>query len=126
MKRLSLLLGLLLLLGCLTGCGTQQQDPGTTEPPASGAEVCTYTVYCLAAENGEGIEGVIVNFCTDDACTPVTSGEDGAAVFTGPPMRYHVQIVKVPAGRTLAQEETEWYTEACSETYRVHFAEVGE
>ena len=39
MKRLSLLLGLLLLLGCLTGCGTQQQDPGMTEPPASGAEV---------------------------------------------------------------------------------------
>ena len=86
-----------------------------------GPDVCTYTVYCYGAENGEEIGGVVINFCTDTACTPVTSAEGGAAVFTGPPANYHVQIVKIPAGWKLAQEETEWETGPCGETYRIPF-----
>ena len=69
---------------------------------------------------------MIVNFCTDTACTPVTTSEQGTAVFTGPPERYHVQIVSVPTGWKLAQEETEWYTEPFGETYRIPFEEVRE
>lgn len=84
--------------------------------------VCTYTVNCYGAVNGEDLEGVVVNFCTDTTCVPVTSAQNGAAVFTGPPNRYHVQIVKVPEGWKLAQEETEWETEPFGETYWLPFA----
>ena len=128
MKHLSVFLALLLLLGCLTGCGSPQT--GKNDAPPSGTDkdpgLRSYTVCCYDADNGEAVEGVVINFCTDTACTPVTSGEDGTAVFTGPPANYHVQIVRIPAGWKLAQEETEWYTESFGETCRIPFAEVGE
>ena len=74
MKKISLLLALLLLSVCLVGCGGAGKS-------AEKEALCTYTVFCQG-EDGAGLAGVMINFCTDSACTPVTSGEDGAAVFT--------------------------------------------
>ena len=37
--------------------------------------VCTYTVNCYGSENYEDIANVTVNFCTDNACFPVTSND---------------------------------------------------
>ncbi|MBQ9880494.1 MAG: hypothetical protein IJM45_08700 [Clostridia bacterium] len=115
-------LNILLLLSCLTGCDNARPSEGTDNDPG----LCTYTVYCRGADNRDAIQGVIINFCTDTTCTPVTSSEQGEAVFTGAPAEYHVEIVKIPDGWELAQDEAEWYTGTQSETREILFAEVGQ
>lgn len=106
-------LSLVIALGLFTACGNH--DPGLR----------TYTVYCYGAENAEEIAGVVIQFCTDTACTTVTSDAQGAAVFTGPPANYHVKIVTVPGGWEPAQEETEWDTGTSGEVYRLPFRATG-
>ena len=51
---------------------------------------------------------VTVNFCTDTACVPKESGEDGTITFTGDPDVYHVTIVDAPDGYSW-DEEYEMY-----------------
>ena len=79
--------------------------------------VSTYTVY-VYDYNYQGVEGVVVNFCTDLTCTPVTSDAEGTAVFTGAPDRYHVQVIGIPEGMELLSD-AEWYTEPYSQTFLV-------
>ncbi len=148
MKRLYLLLALVLLLGCLTGCGQARpkESPAPAEAPAGEATepagetedqapeaetpapadkgaasaACSYTIRAVNMDNGKGIEGVVCNFCTDLSCSPVTTDEDGTAVFTGAPARYHVQVLKVPVGWVLSGE-SEFYTEACEQSFQLLF-----
>ena len=124
-ERLCFFLALLFLFGilpgCMAGCGSvrseetlrpaEEPDPGTV----------TYTVSCYSEEDHEGIGGVIVNFCTDTSCVPVTSSESGEAIFTGPPAEYHVQIVKVPDGWAIAQGEGAWVTGPFGEIFPIPF-----
>ncbi len=56
-----------------------------------------WTVVFVDRE-GAPVPGCVAGFCTDDACTLVTAGEDGAAVFTGAPFPYHLQVISVPGG----------------------------
>ena len=126
MKKWTLLPVLLLALCCLFGCGTKGEQTGEDTPPAakeSGGENCSYTVSCRG-EDGTPVAGVMINFCTDTACSPVISGEDGSAVFTGAPEEYHVQIVKIPADWELLGE-AEWTAGPGSESYSVTFREAG-
>ena len=122
-KRLCLFLALLfwlgILSGCMAGCGSVRPE----EEPVPGT--VTYTVSCYGEESHEGIGGVIVNFCTDTSCVPVTSSENGDAIFTGPPAEYHVQIVKVPDGWAIAQGEGAWVTEPFGEIFRIPFTRTG-
>ena len=67
MKTIRILRALLLLSVCLAGCGGAGNS-------AEKDALCTYTVSCRG-EDGAGVAGVMINFCTDSACTPVTSGE---------------------------------------------------
>lgn len=85
-------------------------------------DVCTYTVWVYDS-NRNGIEGVVINFCTDATCTAVTTNESGKATFTGPPTRYHVQVLSVPAG--LEASETEFTTEPYAQTFRIACVEAG-
>lgn len=117
MKALSVLLILLLALSLLAGCGAAPAEQGAD------AETCTYTVVA-AGENGEAIPGVVVNFCTDTSCSPVTTNDDGTAAFTGAPDRYHVQVIRMPDGWQL-DGEAEWYTETRAQTFRLLFTEAG-
>ncbi|MBR0355093.1 MAG: redoxin family protein [Oscillospiraceae bacterium] len=82
--------------------------------------VCTYTVCCYRADTGEDLAGVVVNFCTDTTCTPVTSDEDGVAVFTGPPGCYHVQVIGIPEGLQL-YGSAEWVSEPYAQTWWLPF-----
>ena len=107
MKKLALLPALLLLC-CLLGCGTAKES--------------RYTVSCRG-EDGSPVAGVMINFCTDTACSPVTSGEDGNAVFTGTPEEYHVQVVRVPAGWELLGE-AEWTAGPESQSFTLTFREA--
>lgn len=105
---------LVMTLGCLTCCASKTSQSSDTED----ASKCTYTVIVTSQENGEGIEGVIINFCTDSTCVPVTTDEEGTAVFTGEPYKYHVQMIKCPEGFEMP-EETDWYTEEKPETFNI-------
>ncbi len=87
--------------------------------------LCTYAVGAYDVDTYAYVGGVVVNFCTDTACTPVVTTEDGPALFTGAPAEYHVQIVQAPDGWT-AVGETEFYTEAYGQTFWLPFREAGE
>ena len=62
-------------------------------------------------QNGDPVPEVIVNFCTDTACVPCESDEDGTIVYTGKPDAYHVQIIDYPEGYS-CDESFEMYTPA--------------
>lgn len=48
-------------------------------------------------QNNQPVEEVVVNFCTDKACTPGESDEKGTVTLCPRADVYHVQIVDVPA-----------------------------
>lgn len=57
-----------------------------------------YSVLVLD-QNGDGVAGAYLNFCTDESCQLVTTDEIGAAALTGDaPQDYHVQLLRLPAG----------------------------
>ena len=47
---------------------------------------------------GQAVPGVLVNFCTDELFTPVSSDENGIISCTGAPENCHVQVLKAPEG----------------------------
>ena len=118
-KYFCMILALVFTLGCFACCASKPSSESEIEDPSK----CTYTVNVTSLEDGKGIEGVMINFCTDSACTPVTTDEDGTAVFTGDPYKYHVQIIKCPEGFEMP-EESDWYTEEKTETYNIKLAAV--
>ena len=71
-----------------------------------------YIIHVLD-QNGDPVPEVYVNFCTDAACVPCESDEDGTIVYTGKPDVYHVQIIDYPEGYS-CDESFEMYTQ---ETY---------
>lgn len=87
--------------------------------------LCTYTVFAYDSAEYDPVEGVVVNFCTDTACTPVTTAQTGRAVFTGPRASYHVQIVQSPEG-WLPDGNDEWITEPYGQLFLLPFSETGE
>ena len=87
--------------------------------------LCTYTVYVYNYTTGDYAEGIVINFCTDTACTPVTTDADGVASFTGMAAKYHVQIVNLPDGLQV-YGEGEWETEPYGQTFRAYLLEVGQ
>ena len=73
---------------------------GEEEDESREADTAGETAYRIFFTDGQGnpVEGVIVNFCTDEVCVPVTSDADGIAEFTGDADEYHLQVIKVPEG----------------------------
>ncbi len=100
-------------LDLFDGFTGEDYDPGTA----------VYTVYVYDIATQQMIPGAVVNFCTDTACTPVTADGDGAAVFTGPPARYHVQIISVPEGMQPYYGD-EFTTEPYGQTFYVPYMEA--
>lgn len=122
MKKIWRMIVLAIALFCLVGCGATdpaaETSAGTCFPQENAV---LYTVFCCVGESNAGVEGVIINFCTEDACYPIVSDETGKAVFTGSPAKYHVQIIRVPEGWQL-EGDAEWYTEPCAQTFQVQFS----
>ncbi len=48
--------------------------------------------------DGNPVQGVMVQFCSDDQCLMGKTGEDGIAAFEMPAGSYTVHLLKVPAG----------------------------
>ena len=83
------LAGMLLLL---LGCGRSPQSGNVR-----------YTAV-FKDETGAPVEGCVVNFCTDEACVPVTSDAKGIAVFEGEAKIYHLDVIRVPQGYAPAED----------------------
>ena len=64
-------------------------------PAESGAQA--YILH-VVDQDGAPVPGVTVNFCTDTACSPAESDENGIISFSGAPAVYHVQLIDVPDG----------------------------
>lgn len=69
-----------------------------------------YTIH-VTDQNGDPVAEAIVNFCTDTACTPVDSDENGLITFEGAPGKYHVQLIDLPEGYS-SDEDFDMYTGA--------------
>ena len=67
-----------------------------------------YVIH-VVDQDGNPVEEVTVNFCTDTACTPEETDEAGMIAFEGEPREYHVQIVDVPEGYSY-DESFDMYT----------------
>ena len=80
----------------------------TTELSADGQKA--YVIH-VVDQDGNPVEEVTVNFCTDTACTPEETDEAGMIAFEGEPREYHVQIVDVPEGYSY-DESFDMYTTA--------------
>ena len=74
----------------------------------AGSEADAYIIHVLD-QNGDPVPEVFVNFCTDDACVPCESDEDGTIAYTGKPDAYHIQIIDYPEGYS-CDESFEMYT----------------
>ena len=67
-----------------------------------------YVVHVVDQDNNP-VGEVSVNFCTDAACVPKESDDNGLVTFTGAPDVYHVQIIDAPDGYSW-DEDYEMYT----------------
>ncbi len=81
-----------------------------TETDAGSKAADAYIIHVLD-QNGDPVPEVFVNFCTDTACVPCESDEDGTIVYDGKPDVYHIQIVDYPEGYS-CDESFEMYTPA--------------
>lgn len=80
------------------------------EEAKSGDAPQAYVVHVVDQDNNP-VPEVMVNFCTDTACVPNESDENGTVTYTGEPAVYHVQIVDAPEGYSW-DEDYEMYTSA--------------
>lgn len=72
------------------------------EAPVQEAAADAYTVH-VTDQDGRPVPGVMVNFCTDTACTTLISDQNGVITQGGAPENYHVQLLKVPEGYSYDQ-----------------------
>ena len=71
--------------------GAESRETAEQEAPDA------YVLYAVD-QRGEAVPGVFVTFCTDLACVPAQSDENGVITFAGAPENYHVQLIRVPEG----------------------------
>ena len=86
-------------------------------------EICSYSIRVFDT-NYDPLAGVVINFCTDLTCVPVTTDEKGVAVFSGAPSRYHVQVIRIPEGYEFVDPD-EFYTEPYGQNFLLMLRKVG-
>ena len=84
------------------GYGEITWEYADAEAPAENAPQA-YIIH-VADQDNNPVEDAIVNFCTDQACVPKESDENGAVAFAGAPDVYHVQIADLPDGYSWDEE----------------------
>ncbi len=65
--------------------------------PAEESALQAYVLHIID-QDGNPVPGMMVNFCTDTACTMKQSDGNGTISFDGVPDVYHVQLLKAPEG----------------------------
>ena len=100
MKKIITLMILCLTVTLLAACGGGGDQPAASENPGD--------VYRVITVDGSGapVEGVMVQFCSDQICQMGETDADGIAVFQADEGVYTVHIYSVPEG--YAEDETEY------------------
>ena len=91
MKRVTAILALFCLaFTLLAGCGKTADKGG-------------YTVIVTDGENAP-VPGVMLELCTEESCTLLSTDETGCVTYEGERRAYTVRLLKVPEGFTLPEE----------------------
>lgn len=94
----------------LAACGGS--DSAASEAPAAGENPGNVYRVITCDESGAPVEGVMVQFCSDQLCQMGETDADGVAVFESEEGAYTVHVYAVPEG--YADDETEY---TAPETY---------
>ena len=73
------------------------RDDDTRAFPVPAAAPQAYILH-IVDQDGAPVPGVLVNFCTDTACTLQQSDANGTVSFSGEPDLYHVKLLMAPNG----------------------------
>ena len=92
---------------------------GEKAAPETEAEVGAVVIYHVIVTGEDGpVEGVTVQFCSDDTCRFEETDEDGVATVEVPAgVEYHAQVVEVPDG--YEEDDTVYYTTAGSDEVNI-------
>ena len=62
--------------------------------------------YCFVCNDNEGnpVEGVKIQICTDETCTMQISDENGRIIYDGEPRIYSIHIYRIPEGYELISD----------------------
>lgn len=103
MKKITVLVVVVLSLLVLAGCSGSGSDSAASAPKNPGDVYRVITVD----ESGAPVEGVAVQFCSEQMCLMGETGADGIASFDqGEDSAYTVHVYKVPEG--FAEDKTEY------------------
>ena len=80
------------------------------EEETAGDKPGAYVVRVVDQDNNP-VPEVTVNFCTDSACTPKDTNDEGVITYEGERYAYHLQIVDVPDGYSYDEGFTMYTTE---------------
>ena len=73
-------------------------EPETAEPETEETpDQAVYTVR-VVDQNGDPVPEAAVGFCIEEGCRPVPCDEDGVAVYSGEPQRFHIKVIDAPDG----------------------------
>jgi hypothetical protein len=83
------------------------------------AQVKTVAIYHVIVTGEDGpVEGVTVQFCSDNSCRFEETDENGVATVEVPAgAEYHAQVLEVPDG--YEEDETVYYTTAGSDEVNI-------
>lgn len=120
MKRLIALLLSLCLVLCLGACGGNEDITPSDEPSTEGSQPEDSTgsteqsgpVYKVTVVDDEGnpLEGVMVQLCKD-MCFPAVTNAEGVAEFSQPEDDYHVSVASMPVGYEYSSDVREFFFE---------------
>ena len=103
MKKITVLFVAALSIFILAGCGGSGSDSASAAPGNPGNVYRVITVD----ESGAPVEGVAVQFCSDQMCLMGQTDSDGIASFEQEEgSAYTVHVYKVPEG--YAEDKTEY------------------
>ena len=84
--------------------GTGSAAGSTWEYVDGSVQTAQAYVVHVTDQNGNPVPEVFVTFCTDSACVPQESDENGLITFTGAPDVYHIQVIDYPDGYSVDEQ----------------------
>ncbi len=82
----------------------ETENPSAAEGTEDGSDSKEEYVLCVKDQNGDQVEGTVVQVCDDETCSMYTSDEEGYIRFNIESEKFELHILKVPEGYTFDKE----------------------